>query len=249
MEGTGKVADPTVKKIARKFLEEVERILKDKVVAVVAFGSRVWGDFREDSDYDLLVLHRGDQKEVEEVVAEVALKLSAELGVGIEPIVASIFEFRGDDRHLYRRCKSEGLILYPDGGEAEARRREAIDLLFLAEEFLEIARALLKLKMYRGVIDDGYNAAELAVKALLLWDGHKIPGTHGGVVGKFGEVYVLKGRVSAELGKRLSLSLEKRNKARYDARADIKEEDAKFVLQTAEEIIKFVKSRIRTREE
>ncbi|MGB9631074.1 MAG: HEPN domain-containing protein, partial [Candidatus Methanodesulfokora sp.] len=90
-------------------------------------------------------------------------------------------------------------------------------------------------------VDEAYNAAELAVKALMLWDGHDIPGSHGGIVGEFGRLYVLTGRIENRLGRLLSLSLERRNRARYDARADIGEEDARTVVELAEELIEHVK--------
>lgn len=243
-----KAIDPKVKEVARRFMEEIEKILKDKVVAVVAFGSRVWGEPSGDSDYDLMVIHRGDRASVEEAAADVALKLSAELKAGVEPIAVSVSEFRGGDRHLTVKCKKEGFILYPDGGEREAKRREAMDIFSLAEEFLDIAKLLLKFKMYRGVVDEAYNAAELAVKALMLWDGHDIPGSHGGIVGEFGRLYALTGKVEKPLGRALSLALEKRNRARYDARAEVKEDEARAALETAEKLIEEAK-RILRREE
>lgn len=233
-------ADPKVEKVALSFLSEVRRILGDEALAVVAFGSRVWGGYKEDSDYDLILLHRADRRRAEEAAAEAALKVSAELGVGIEPIALSISEFRGDG-YLMERCRRDGFFVYPDGGEREARRREALDMLMLAEEFLEIAELLLKNKMYRGAVDEAYNAAELVVKALMLLDGHEIPGSHGGIVGEFGRLYVLTGKVERRIGKLLSLSLEKRNRARYDARADIGEGDARMVMEVARELIERAK--------
>ncbi|MEM2793881.1 MAG: HEPN domain-containing protein, partial [Candidatus Methanomethylicia archaeon] len=136
----------------------------------------------------------------------------------------------------------EGLIIYLDGG---GRHYEAIDMILLAEEFLEIAEILLKHKKYRGVIDEAYNAAELAVKALMLWDGHDIPGSHGGIIGEFGRIYVLTGKIDRELGRLLSLSLEKRNKARYNARMEVSEEEAKTILEAAGKLIKNIKQYIK----
>ncbi|MGC9104387.1 MAG: HEPN domain-containing protein [Candidatus Methanodesulfokora sp.] len=233
-------ADPKVERVALSFLSEVRRILGDGVLAVVAFGSRVWGGYREGSDYDLILLHRTDEKRAEEAAAEAALKISAELGIGVEPIVLSMSEFRGDG-YLVEKCRKDGFFVYPDGGEKEARRRESLDILMLAEEFLDIAKLLMGNKKYRGAVDEAYNAAELAVKALMLWDGHDIPGSHGGIVGEFGRLYVLTGRIENRLGRLLSLSLERRNRARYGARADIGEEDAKAVVELAEELIEHVK--------
>ncbi|MEM2193522.1 MAG: HEPN domain-containing protein [Candidatus Methanomethylicia archaeon] len=234
--------DVEVEEVARRFGEEVKRILGDEAVAVVAFGSRVWGKYSRDSDYDLLLLHRASEEKAEEAAVEAALKVSAELRVGVEPVVMSIFDFRGDSKYLTTKCRREGLIIYLDGG---GRHYEAIDMILLAEEFLEIAEILLKHKKYRGVIDEAYNAAELAVKALMLWDGYDIPGSHGGIIGEFGRIYVLTGKIDRELGRLLSLSLEKRNKARYNARMEVSEEEAKTILEAAGKLIKNIKQYIK----
>jgi len=44
--------------------------------------------------------------------------------------------------------------------------------------------------MYRVAVDVGYNAVELCIKALILLRAGEIPRTHGGIVKKFGEIYV-----------------------------------------------------------
>ena len=242
---SGDLVDPKVEDVARRFLDEVRSLLKDKVVAVIAFGSRVWGHYTEDSDYDLMLIHRANQREAEVAAAEAALKVSAELRVGVEPIVVSAAEFEGNDKYVIIEGKKRGMILYPDGDGNEAKKREAIDLLLLAEEFLEIAKALLKMNMYRGVLDEAYNASELSIKALLMWNGHSIPGSHGGLIGEFGRLYVLTGKADREMGRALSLALEKRNKARYDPRAEITEEDALKAIKTAEKTIKYVKEKLK----
>ncbi len=245
MGSKGKPADLSVEKVVKRFMKEVKRILGNKAVAVVAFGSRVWGGYKNKSDYDLIVIHRTSQREAEEAAAEASLIASAELRVGIEPIALSLCEYKDNSRYLVARCKKNGLTFYFNGGETEAKRNEAVDMLMLAEEFLEVSKLLLRFKMYRGVVDEAYNTAELAVKALMLWDGYDIPGSHGGVVGEFGRLYVITGRMDRSLGRLLSISLVKRNRARYDARAEIKEEDAKTVLRAAEEFIKIAKQRIK----
>ena len=86
-------------------------------------------------------------------------------------------------------------------------------------------------------IDAAYNAAELCVKGLLLLRLDDIPGSHGGLVGKFGELYVQTGELPRELGRRLNKGLDARAAARYDYAAQITEEMARDVLQLARELI------------
>lgn len=237
-------ADPRVLEVAKAFLREVEGRLGDKLVAVVAYGSRVWGGYSEDSDYDLLLVHRASDREAEEAAADAALKVSAELGVGVEPIAVSVYEVEGGDKLFIAKGLEEGLAIYPDGGAEEARRREAIDLIMLADEFLDTARLLLDHGRVRGAIDAAYNAAELAVKALLLWDGYEPPRSHGGLVAEFARLYVLTGQVDSALGRGLSLALERRSRARYDVRAEFRREDVEGVLSVAEGLIELAKRRV-----
>jgi uncharacterized protein (UPF0332 family) len=61
--------------------------------------------------------------------------------------------------------------------------------------------------------------------------------THGGIVQQFGELDV-KTKIVPELsGRRLSLGLDLRNRARYDLHARIDREDADEVVKLAEVLI------------
>jgi uncharacterized protein (UPF0332 family) len=130
------------------------------------------------------------------------------------------------------RLRREGLVYYLDGKD-EVERRESVEFLYLSEDFIKAAELLLKRGLHRAAVDEAYNASGLAVKALLLWDGIELPSSHSGLVAEFGRAFVLKGRVEKEIGRNLSRSLEKRNRARYDPRAEVTEEDAEFVTSTA----------------
>jgi len=65
------------------------------------------------------------------------------------------------------------------------------------------------------------------------------------MVGEFSRLYVLTGKAERDMGRALSLTLEKRNKARYDPRAEITEEDALKAIETAEKTIKYVKEKLK----
>lgn len=103
----------------------------------------------------------------------------------------------------------------------EMRKEEAIGFSGLAMEFLDGARAALDRGHFRISVDAAYSAAELCAKGLILLEGGELPGSHGGVVGEFGRLYALAGKASRELGRRFSLALELRNRARYERSADI----------------------------
>jgi uncharacterized protein (UPF0332 family) len=68
---------------------------------------------------------------------------------------------------------------------------------------------------WRVAADAVYNSLELIGKALLLKKLDDLPGSHGGVVAKFGELFVKTEEVDAELGRGFNHALQLRNWARY----------------------------------
>lgn len=90
------------------------------------------------------------------------------------------------------------------------------------EEYLEYAKDGLSEHKIRLAIDTGYNACELLVKSLIVSKKEPLAGSHGGVVGQFGRLFILSGKFSEHLGRNLHLALELRAKARYKPKAALK---------------------------
>jgi uncharacterized protein (UPF0332 family) len=120
----------------------------------------------------------------------------------------------------------------------EQLKQEEIEALHeLAIEYLEGAKENLANQRYRIATDAAYNAAELAVKGLLLLELDRLPTTHAGVVNRFGELYIKSGRLPKEFSKQLRQGLRYRNLARYDRRAEIGADKANEVIKLAEELV------------
>jgi uncharacterized protein (UPF0332 family) len=82
----------------------------------------------------------------------------------------------------------------------------------------------------RLIIDGVFNSVELIVKAFLLKRLDDIPGSHEGVVTKFGELYIKEGKLERSIGRRLSQALQLRNYwARYRYDKIIEKKDFEFV--------------------
>ncbi len=118
------------------------------------------------------------------------------------------------------------------------RRREAQDLLTLAQGYLEMARALRGRREHvRGVIDMAYNAAELSVKGLLLLREGEWPKTRSGVVQQFSRTFIVdEPVVEAGVGRAFRQALDWRNRARHDPHATLTEADADGVIGVAERL-------------
>lgn len=215
-----------------------EKILASKVspyiLKIVLFGSFAKGEETEESDVDVLVLSSNGQA-VHDEIAKVAFSLQMDYGIPIEPITEDVDEIVHPSYFLYN-VLNHGKEVY--SVEKEKIKQEAqANLIRLAEEYLSGAEEAVQNNRFRLAIDAAYNAAELAVKALLLRKIDDLPGSHGGLVGRFGELFVKTKELEEDLGRRLNLALELRNSARYKYQAVLHGEEAKSVLNLAQSII------------
>ncbi|HID91481.1 TPA: nucleotidyltransferase domain-containing protein, partial [Candidatus Bathyarchaeota archaeon] len=116
-------ADPAAAGVLRRFAEEVFGLMGEKAAGVVLFGSRARGDHRPSSDYDILVLHSTNQDEAVDAAAEAAMRVSAELRVGVEPIAMRVSEFWHGSSYFLERVRKEGTLIYLNGDGSEVKRR------------------------------------------------------------------------------------------------------------------------------
>ena len=218
---------------------------KQEIVKVILFGSAARGEAKEDSDIDLLVIASGNLDKVRDICAEASFKTWIRFHQAIEPLVYCIDSLRFNNSIFIEQVLKKGQEVF-SMSEDERLRKEARDYLSLAEHYLDGSKRNLLVGDFRLCIDTAYNSCELCVKTLILLKGEDIPGSHGGVVNRFGELYILSKELTKEFGRRLNRYLELRNKARYDPHADITPEDAKGVIELAEELVKFLSSKLRS---
>lgn len=225
------------KKEALKYF--VERLLsgqlKDHIAKIVLFGSVAKGTAKRDSDVDVLIFATKMLEEVSNVCAEAQMETYFEYSESVEPLIYPLEKLRIPGSYFLYRAINYGEEVY-SMDEERLKMEEIKNYLQLAEEYLDGAKEALKARRFRIAIDAAYNAAELCAKGLILLKSDELPGSHGGIVGEFGKLYVKTGKVSKEAGRRLNKSLEVRNKARYEFSADISEEKAQEIIKLAEEI-------------
>lgn len=226
----------TKKKAALDYF--VQHLLESKVITqiakIVLFGSVAKGSAKKHSDVDILVLGTNGLDKLSDLCAETQLETYARYQESVEPLVYSLEDLRTPNYFLYRAAHY-GKEVYTMKKE-ELKRSEARNYLSLSEEYLEGAQMALKAKSFRIAVDAAYNAAELCAKGLLLFELEEVPGSHGGIIGEFGRLYVKRDKAPKELGRRLNRGLETRNKARYDFNAEINREKAKELIKLAEEM-------------
>lgn len=207
----------------------------ERVARMILYGSLLRGDAGPESDVDLLVVATGDVRAVGRALGDIAFEVMLEHGELVSPIVYCPDEYRHP--HIFlREVQETGKEVYRVD-EHTMHRQEALDLLDLAQGYLEMARALKGKREYlRGVVDMAYNAAELSAQGLLLLREGEWPKTHSGVVQRFSRVIVNEPIVESGVGRAFRQALDWRNRARYDPHATLTEADADDVIAVAEQL-------------
>jgi uncharacterized protein (UPF0332 family) len=217
--------------------------IRQQVIKIILFGSVAKGEAAKESDIDLLVVASGNLDKVRDAAAEASFHTWLKFHQGVEPLIYCVDSLRFGNSMFLEQAFQKGQEVF-SVTEDERLKKEARDYLALAEQYLDSAKRNLSEGDFRVTIDVAYNSAELCAKALIFLRGAEIPGSHGGVVNRFGELYVQSGDVSKDLGRSLDRQLELRNRARYDPHAEITPEGAKGVIKMAEEIITFLANKL-----
>lgn len=227
--------------------EFVRRLLAStvggSVVKALLYGSVQKGQPHEESDIDLLIVLNGDVRQAHEICGDISFELLLETGERVEAIAYCTDNlFHPQSFFVYHILKT-GEVLYTME-EQQVRQQEATALCHLAEDYLIASKATAQQGYVRLAIDGAYNAAELATKGLLRLRIDDMPSSHGGVVNRFGDLYVRTGEVVADLGRRLNKSLALRNLARYDYHANPTTEDYHTVRELAQTLIDILRTRL-----
>lgn len=207
-----------------------------EVGKIVLFGSLAKGEAKPESDIDVLIFAFDGSETLRDACAQAAFETAMETGEGVESLIYSVSQYYDPNTYFLYRASRYGKEIF-SVDERELKRRESESLQDLAEVYLGGAERALAAGDFRVAIDAAYNAAELCAKSLLLIKLDDLPGSHGGVVGKFGELYVKPGLLPDALGRRLNRGLEARARARYDYAAQITTEMAQEVINLAQEML------------
>lgn len=213
-----------------------------KVVKVLVFGSAVKGTAGPESDVDLLIVTRDGEtiaREIDSVLLDYQMRGPAPL----EIVTCALAEVVPPTDYFVMNVLRYGKEIYSMPPE-EIKRAAVRDLTALGREYLHASEEALAGGHLRLAADGGYNALELAVKGLILLKEDDLPGSHGGIIQRFGFLYVQPGEVDRELGRQLNTALRLRNTARYRYDAVIGIQDAEAVLALARQLLDEVERRV-----
>jgi len=217
---------------------------KKYIAKIILFGSVAKKKATKDSDVDVLVVVLNYRKKVEDSAVDASVETSLAMGESIEPIFCDIDETEFIRSYFIYRTLKVGKEVYSMNPK-ELKVNEAESYLQLSKYYLETAEETLKLERFRAAVDLGYNAAELCMKALLLFELDDLPTSHGEIVNRFGELQVKTGAVGKEIAKAINAGLQKRNDARYKYGSEVLKEDADSIIKAAGKLQTILVSKIK----
>jgi len=77
-----------------RFREAVRKNIRESVISMSVFGSKVRGDCNEESDIDILVIVKERSMAVMDQIAEITSELNIEYNISIAPVVFSEQEYK-----------------------------------------------------------------------------------------------------------------------------------------------------------
>lgn len=102
------------KEILRRITEKLKERFSGRIVSVHAFGSRVRGDNDEWSDFDVLVVVRDKDPEIEAKIINVFVDEEIKGGLSFAPVIKDIRSFEMEKKYhtpFYENIMKEGVKL------------------------------------------------------------------------------------------------------------------------------------------
>lgn len=220
----------------------VKSDIGQEISKVVWFGSTLKKKAHRDSDLDILIVIK-DGKTIQDRIADILLDFQMNNRTPLEIITTSVDELYPIVDPFLKNILEYGQEVY-SMPEKDLKRTAATHYLSLAQEFYDSAEDSIKRGFYRLGLDGAYNSAELAAKGFLVMKIKDLPGSHGGIAQRFGELFIKSGEIEREIGRRLNQSLELRNAARYKFTTKISKDEAKFVLSLAGDLITLLEKKL-----
>lgn len=234
-----------------EFLSRLREQFGDRVAHVWLFGSKVRGDFDEESDVDLLIVARDGSDVLGKAVGEIAYALSLEHSVLLCEHVVSAWRFaqmRARQEPLYKNVIREGVDLWAlEAVPARIAEKRAPYNLGTPEDYLRhrLERSHEDLAWARGALERGeyrlaLNRACYAVFHLtsaVLANLDVMRRRHSGVESAFHQYLIKPGLIEPEYGRFYREARQWRENADYHFDVEFTEEKTRDVLEQAERIV------------
>ena len=102
--------------VLKKYVEDVHKIYGDKLRTIILYDSYARGDFRPDSDIDIMILTDLNFEEIEKYrdeISDIAFDIELDTGIIISPVIKNIDKYneRVNIVPFFMNVQKEGVVL------------------------------------------------------------------------------------------------------------------------------------------
>ena len=106
----------SIENIISEFTKKVKEILGDRVKKIILYGSYARGDYKKNSDIDIMILTDLNFEEIEKYrdeISDIAFDIELEKGIVISPVIKNIdrYNARVDIVPFFMNIQKEGVAL------------------------------------------------------------------------------------------------------------------------------------------
>lgn len=100
----------------QNFINEVKKILGNRLKKVILYGSYARGDYNKKSDVDIMILTDLSYDEIEEYrdkISDIAFEIELKTGIILSPVIKNIEKYNSRIRFIpfYKNVEKEGVVL------------------------------------------------------------------------------------------------------------------------------------------
>ena len=105
-----------VKLAVSQFSRELKRMLGERLVRVVLYGSYARGTYHDNSDVDIMILVKMSEDEIRQIknsIYDLAFEIEMDTDIDIAPIIKEKqqYEYWVDTLPFYKNIKEEGVVI------------------------------------------------------------------------------------------------------------------------------------------
>ena len=100
----------------QNFINEVKKILGNRLKKVILYGSYARGDYNKKSDVDIMILTDLSYDEIEEYrdrISDIAFEIELKTGIILSPVIKNIEKYNSRIKFIpfYKNVEKEGVVL------------------------------------------------------------------------------------------------------------------------------------------
>lgn len=105
-----------VNRIIYHFSQELKQILGCSLSKIIVYGSYARGDYKDNSDVDVMVLVKMSEEEIRKIkndIYDLVFDIEMSTGIDISPIIKNEeqYEYWADTVPFYRNVRTEGVVI------------------------------------------------------------------------------------------------------------------------------------------